>query len=159
MIAFKWHNLLQAERLNGITQEQFVVTNPTCFPGLDAPLTHACHGAAGPSGCRFYDLSNRSHTGRALHGAKRADRSVEWKLHEGGDANSQLLELARLLRVPHNQRECAISWNVLVIPMACHPSAIFIVTSQKPILQQNQLMVISNVRVGSKVHMFGYYSL
>ena len=31
---FQSEQLLQAERLNGITQQQFVINNPTCFPGL-----------------------------------------------------------------------------------------------------------------------------
>src|SRR5262249_53227114 len=36
---FSEGSILQAERLNGITQQQFIINNPTCFPGLDQPLT------------------------------------------------------------------------------------------------------------------------
>ena len=55
---FQSEQLLQAERLNGVTQQQFVINNPTCFPGVDIPLVVSTCGTS--SSLHADDLSDRS---------------------------------------------------------------------------------------------------
>ena len=37
---FQSGQILQADRLNGVTQQQFIINNPTCFPGVDVAFTN-----------------------------------------------------------------------------------------------------------------------
>ena len=37
---FQSGQILQADRLNGVTQQQFIINNPTCFPGVNVAFTN-----------------------------------------------------------------------------------------------------------------------
>ena len=57
---FQTTQILQAERLNGITEQQFTISNPTCFPGLDIALTSFSNcGPVNSGGPNVYQVSPR----------------------------------------------------------------------------------------------------
>ena len=65
---FQSAQMLQAERLNGVTQQQFIINNPTCFPDVDVALTGFSNcGAASPRSSNIYQIGPNS---RALHAAR-----------------------------------------------------------------------------------------
>jgi len=154
---FQSSPLLQAIRLNGITQQLFVIQNPTCFPGLDMPLTvpvSSC-GTASSSTSTTYEISPRLHAPYTLQGAvsverqvtKTATLSVTYLNSRGFD---QFLTINA--DAPYPGTSCYLT----VCPTPTQ--AIYRYVSEGN-FRQNQLMVNTNVRVGSKVQLFGYYSL
>ena len=153
---FQVDNLLQAERLNGITQEQFVVTDPTCFPGLDAPLTTPVTNCGPPPAVASttYQISPALHAPYTVQSAISVER--------------QLTKAATLTVNYLNSRGfdqfLTINANAPYPGTPCYPDCVPPLSNlyryvSEANFKQNQLMVISNVRVGSKVQMFGYYSL
>ena len=102
---FQSEQLLQAERLNGITQQQFVINNPTCFPGLGMPLVLSTCGTASVE--HADDLPDRSPTARALHPAVGDQRGAA--AHQVSDPVGHLSEFSRLRSVAHHQRQCPFS--------------------------------------------------
>jgi len=74
---FQSPQILQAERLNGITQQQFIVNNPTCFPGVDVALTNFSNcGPTTSSASAIYQISPRLHAPYTLQGAVSVERQV-----------------------------------------------------------------------------------
>ncbi len=153
---FQVASLLQAERLNGITQEQFVVTNPTCFPGLDVPLTTPVTSCGPPPAV----ASTTYQIGPTLHAPYTVQSAIS--------VERQLTKSATLTVNYLNSRGfdqfLTINANGPYPGTPCYPNCapsgrnLYRYVSEAN-FKQNQLMVISNVRVGSKVQMFGYYSL
>jgi hypothetical protein len=153
---FQVANLLQAERLNGITQEQFVVTNPTCYPGLDAPLTTPIANCGPPPAIASttYQISPTLHAPYTVQSAISVERQV---------TKSATLTVNYLNSRGFDQF-LTINANAPYPGTPCFPNCAVPTTNlyryvSEANFKQNQLMVISNVRVGSKVQMFGYYSL
>jgi hypothetical protein len=152
---FQTTQILQAERLNGVIQQQFIIDNPTCFAGVDVPVTtfSNCGPVSGKS--NIYQISPRLHAPYTLQGAlgverqltKSATLSVIYLSSRGFD------ELALInANAPYPGTPCAPN---------CPPITggnIYRYVSEAN-FKQNQLMMNSNVRVGSKVQLFGYYSL
>lgn len=147
--------ILQAERLNGVTQQQFIVDNPTCFPGLDVALSSFanCGTVAGKS--NIYQISPRLHAPYILQGALGVER--------------QLTKSATLSVIYLNSRGfdqfALINANAPYPGTPCAPNCpriqggnIYRYVSEAN-FEQNQLMTNSNVRIGSKIQLFGYYSL
>jgi len=153
---FQVASLLQAERLNGITQEQFVVTNPTCFPGLDVPLTTPVTNCGPPPAV----ASTTYQIGPTLHAPYTVQSAIS--------VERQLTKSATLTVNYLNSRGfdqfLTTNANAPFPGTPCYPNCVpsgsnlYRYVSEAN-FKQNQLMVISNVRVGSKVQMFGYYSL
>jgi len=153
---FQVANLLQAERLNGITQEQFVVTNPTCFSGLDVPLTTAVTNCGPPPAVASttYQISPRLHAPYTVQSAISVERQV---------TKAATLTVNYLNSRGFDQF-LTINANAPYPGTPCYPNCVIPTSNlyryvSEANFKQNQLMVISNVRVGSKVQMFGYYSL
>lgn len=151
---FKIDNLLQATRLNGITQERFVVTNPTCYPGLDAPLTVPLSSCGTPTqiASTTYQISPRLHAPYTLQSAvsverqvtKAATLSVTYLNSRGFD---QFLTINA--NAPYPGTPCT----------NCTPASNLYRYVSEANFKQNQLILNSNVRVGSRVQLFGYYTL
>ena len=117
---FQEEQILEAERLNGITQEQFVINNPECPSLTDFYILH------GRGQCRLrprlYQISPRLHAPYTLQSAISVERQVTKVRHFERD----LFELPRLRSVAHYQCECALSRNAVqsVVPIRL-PAAIF----------------------------------
>jgi len=74
---FQTTQILQAERLNGVTQQQFIINNPTCFPGLDQPLTSFANcGALSSESSNIYQIGPHLHAPYTLQGAVSVERQV-----------------------------------------------------------------------------------
>jgi len=154
---FQAGSILQADRLNGITQLQTIITNPTCFPGLDQPLTvpiSSC-GTATSTASTIYQISPRLHAPYTLQGAVSVER--------------QLTKTATLAVTYLNSRGfdqfLTINANAPTPGTPCYPSCVtptggnlYRYVSEGN-FSQNQFIMNTNVRVGSKVQFFGYYTL
>ncbi len=149
---FQTAQLLQAELLNGVTQQRYVINNPTCFPGLGQPLVLSTCGTSGPATTSTaYQTSPNLHAPYTLQGAvsverqltKSATLSITYLNSRGFD---QLLSLSCIAGIP---------------PCLTAPSAVSRIYqfASEGNFTQNQLIVNSNIRVGSKLQLFGYYTL
>jgi hypothetical protein len=151
---FQIANLLQAERLNGTTQQQYVVTNPTCFPGLDQPLTVAITDCGPPPAIASttYEISNSLHAPYTLQSAISVERQV---------TKSATLAVTYLNSRGFDQF-LTINANAPYPGTPCYPcstsSNLYRYISEAN-FKQNQLIVNSNVHIGSKLQLFGYYTL
>ena len=153
---FQTTQILKAERLNGVTQQQFIVDNPTCFPGLDKPLSSfsGC-GAPSSSSPNVYQISPRLHAPYTLQGALGVER--------------QLTKSATVSAIYITSRGfdqfVLINASAPYPGTACAPNCppipggnVYRYVSEGT-FNQSQLMLNSNVRVGSRLQLFGYYSL
>jgi hypothetical protein len=153
---FQTTQILKAERLDGVTQQQFIVDNPTCFPGLDKPLS-SFSGCGAPSSAapNIYQISPTLHAPYTLQGALGVER--------------QLTKSATLSVIYINSR--GFDQFVLINASAPYPGTpcapncppisggnVYRYVSEGN-FNQNQVMLNSNVRVGSRIQLFGYYSL
>ena len=86
---FMEEQILEAERLNGITQEQFVIDNPTCPSLTDFS---SCTGAVVPATPTTYQISPRLHAPYTMQTAI----SVERQLDEGFNLKRHLSEFTWL---------------------------------------------------------------
>jgi hypothetical protein len=163
-------NILQAERLNGITQTAYVITNPTCYPGLDAPLattnpTVDCVGANSQSTVTSttYQISPRLHAPGTWQYAisverqltKSATLAVTYLGSRGFDQFVTLNANAPFPGTPCQSNAFPDPNLPLCSPVT---SNLYRYVSEAN-FKQNQLIVNTNARVGSKLQLFGYYTL
>ena len=153
---FQSGQILQAERLNGITQQQFVINNPTCFPGPEQPLTTPIQAAARP--VPVPPPSIRSvRAARTLHfaGAISAERQV---------TKSATLSVTYLNSRGFDQF-LTINANAPSPGTPCYsqlhqlPSDIPLPLRFRRQLQAEPADREHERRVGSKLQLFGYYTL
>ena len=150
--------ILQAQRLNGILQQEYVIPNPTCFPGLDQPLTApitTC-GPVGPSTSTIYQTGPSLYAPYTLQSAI----SVERQLTKSATLSVTYLNsrgFDQLLSINANAPFPGTPCNPCVPP---NPAAgnIYQFVSEG-VFRQNQLIVNTNIRAGAKLQLFGYYTL
>jgi len=143
--------ILQAERLNGVMQEQFVIDNPKCPSLTDLS---ACTGAVVPATPTIYQISPRLHAPYTLQSAISAERqltkistlNVTYLNSRGFD---QLLTIN--VNAPYPGTPCS--------PTCPTPTENLYRYVSDAVFRQNQLIANTNWRVGSKVQLFGYYVL
>jgi hypothetical protein len=138
--------ILQAERLNGVTQQQFIIKNPTCFPGLDQPLTVPVSSCGTPSTA----LTSIYQTSPSL--------SSPYTLQSAISVERQLTKSATLAVTYLNSRGFDQLLSLSLNPATPGGPQIYQYASEG-VFRQNQLIVNSNVRVGSKIQLFGFYTL
>jgi hypothetical protein len=138
--------VLQAERLNGITQQQFIIKNPTCFPGLDQPLTVPISSCGTPSTASqsIYQTSPSLYAPYTLQSAISVER--------------QITKSATLAVTYLNSRGFDQLLSLSLNPATPGGPQVYQYASEAN-FSQNQLIVNSNVRVGSKIQLFGFYTL
>jgi hypothetical protein len=137
---FQEAQILEAERLNGTTQEQFVIDNPKC-PNL-TDIT-SCTGAVIPATPTTYQISPRLHAPYTMQSAisverqvtKAATLTVNYINSRGFD---QLLTINA--DAPFPGTPCS--------PNCPIPSENLYRYVSEAVFRQNQLFVISNVRAG-----------
>jgi hypothetical protein len=153
---FQTQQILQAERLNGVTQQQFIINNPTCFPGVDVALTNFSNcGPTTSSASAIYQIGPRLHAPYTLQGAVSVERqvtksatvSVTYLNSRGFD---QFLTINANAPYPGTP-------GSTVRPNPTQGNVYRYVSEGN--FSQNQLIANSNVRIGSKVQVFGYYTL
>ena len=157
---FQEMQILQAERLNPITkpQQQLVISNPTCFPGLDQPLTTPISncGTVSSSIPSYYQIS--------------PSLSAPYILQSAISVERQLTKSATLAVTYLNSRGfdqlLTVNANAPYPGTPCYPSCqspnngenLYKYVSEG-VLRQNQLIVNTNIRAGTKLQLFGYYTL
>ena len=153
---FQSTQMLQVERLNGVTQEQFIIDNPTCFPGVDVALSSFSNcGATSSSASNVYQIGSRLRAPYTLQGAVSVERQV---------TKSATLSMTYLNSRGFDQF-LTINAAAPYPGTPCYPKCPAIAGGNiyryesEGNFKQNQLIVNSNVRVGSKVQLFGYYTL
>src|SRR5262249_45112860 len=74
---FQSDQILQVNRLNGVTQQQFTISNPTCFPGIDVALTDFSNcGTPTSATSNVYQIAPGIHAPYTLQGAVSVERQV-----------------------------------------------------------------------------------
>lgn len=149
---FQAEQILEAERLNGITQKQFVINNPVC-PNLTD--FSACTGIVTPATPTTYQINPRLHAPYTIQSAA----SLEHQL-----TKSSTLTLTYINSRGFDQL-LTINANAPFPGTPCSPFCatpmggnIYQYTSEA-VFRQNQLIVGSNWRAGSKIQFFGFYVL
>ena len=148
--------LLQAEHLNGTSQEEFVITNPTCFPGLDVPLTSSISSCGTPTSISstIYQVGSRLHAPYTIQSAVSVERQV---------TKAATVSVTYLNSRGFDQF-VTINANAVFPGTPCYPNCsipaqnVYRYVSEGN-FKQNQFIANSNVRIGSKVQIFGYYTL
>ncbi|MGA8763220.1 MAG: carboxypeptidase regulatory-like domain-containing protein, partial [Candidatus Sulfotelmatobacter sp.] len=143
---FQEQQILQAERLNGITQQQFIIDSPTCFPGLDKPLTTPISncGTASSSTSSIYQISPSLYAPYTLQSAISVERQI---------TKASTLALTYL-----NSRGFDQLLSLSLNPATTNGPRTYQYASEG-VFRQSQLIVNTNVRVGSKLQLFGFYTL
>ena len=98
---FQSEQILQAERVNGVVQQQYVLENPTCFP-VAANCDLSAASTATPT---VYAVEPPA--ARALHSAVGNQRGAAGD--QVRDSLRHLFELARFRSTGHNQCECSVA--------------------------------------------------
>ena len=149
--------ILQAERLNGITQQQFVIQNPTCFPGLDKPLNVPvidC-GPINASTSTIYQINPSLYAPYTLQSAISVERQL---------TKSATLSVTYLNSRGFDQL-LSINANAPFPGTPCFPNCVppaggnVYQYVSEGVFRQNQLIVNTNIRAGAKLQLFGYYTL
>jgi hypothetical protein len=148
---FQEAQILEAERLNGVTQEQFVIDNPKCPSLTDLS---ACTGSVVPATPTIYQISPHLHAPYTLQTAI----SVERQLTKVSTLNVTYLNsrgFDQLLTInadaPFPGTPCSPNCGIRTENLYRYVS--------EAVFRQNQLIANTNWRVGSKVQLFGYYVL
>lgn len=154
---FQTGPLLQAERLNGVIQQQFIVNNPTCFPGTDVAMPASGFANCGPvanSVSNIYEVSPRLHAPYTLQGAF----SVEKQLTKSATVTATYLNSRGF------DQFLTINASAPYPGTPCYPSCqtisggnVYRYVSEGN-FKQNQLIVNTNVKVRSTVQLFGFYT-
>jgi len=145
---FQSEQILEAERVNGVVQQQYVILNPSCFPVVTkCDLSNAT--VATPT---LYEISPRLHAPYTLQTAVSVERQV---------TKSATLSVTYLNSRGFDQFG-TINANAPLPGTGARPNPsegnVYQYLSES-VFRQNQLIVNSNVRVGSKLQLFGYYTL
>ena len=157
---FNLSNTIQADRLNGTTQQQYVVTDPDFFP-TDAPAPSTL--TSGITSPTIYQLA--------------PGLRAPYQMELGGSVEQQLTKSATLsltylnshgmhqfltdnvnAPLPGTYNPADPSAGVRPLSAAYGTDNVYQYQSEG-IFHQNQLIVNLNYRLGSKVSLFGYYTL
>ena len=129
--------ILQAERLNGITQQQYVIPDPTCFPD--------------PAKCDLSTAQNSSVIYKVDPGLR-----APYVVQSAASAERQLSKSATLSVTYLNARGFD---QLLSLSLPNSSGGHTYQYSSEGVFHQNQLIVNSNVRAGTKAQLFGFYTL
>jgi Carboxypeptidase regulatory-like domain len=145
---FQSDQILQAERVNGVVQQQYVINKPPCFP-VPAKCDLSNASVSIPT---LYEISPRLHAPYTLQTALSVERQV---------TKSATLSVTYLNSRGFDQF-ATINANAQFPGTGIRPNPqsgnVYEYVSEAN-FSQNQLIVNSNVRIGSKLQLFGYYTL
>ena len=149
---FQEEQILEAERLNGVTQKQYVINNPLC-PSLISFTS--CTGVVTPATLTRYQISPSLAAPYTVQGAV----SVERQLTKSATLNVTYLNSRGFDQL------LTINANAPFPGTPCTPTCeipaggnLYQYVSEG-IFRQNQLITNTNIRMGSKIQLFGYYVL
>jgi len=153
---FQSGQILQAERLNGVVQQQYIINNPSCFTGVDVALTSSSScGGVSSSVSNIYQISPRLHAPYTMQGAVSVERQV----------TKTATVSATYLNSRGFDQFLTINASAPYPGTPCYPDCppitggnTFRYVSEAN-FKQNQLILNTNVRVGTKLQLFGFYTL
>jgi hypothetical protein len=139
--------ILQQQRLNGITQQQTTITDPACFPMPNA------NGDYGPSTCLTVGgaVSNL-----ATQYQVNPNLRTPYTMQTGVSVERQLTKFANLAVTYLTSR--GVHQYVTTSTNEAGKGYIYEYQSEG-IFKQHQLIINSSVRMGTKLSLFGYYTL
>ncbi len=154
---FSYDYLLQAERFNGITQQQYVVANPNFYPAIPTPAELAQLSTASPT---VYQVQNNLHVPYTMEAAislerqvtKNATISVTYLNSRGvhqlilRNANAPLPGTYDPNNPDSGIRPLGNNTNVYQY-------------NSGGVFEQNQVIVNGRLSVGKAVSLFGFYAL
>ena len=144
--------VLNADRLNGITQLQFTVPSPppACFPD---PTSPSCRSSLTPGAQTTYRISSYLHAPYIMQTAFSLERQVT-KI-----ANVTLTYLNS--RGVHQFESLNVTAPLPGTPGSPFQPGVAPIYqySSDGVFRQNQLIANFNIRAGAKLSLFGYYSL
>ena len=155
---FQLAPILQADRLNGITQQEYVIQNPTCYPGLNQPFTFSLTACTPPNAppptSTNYQIASHLHAPYTLQGAVSVERQV---------TKSATLSVTYLNARGFDQL-LTLNADAPYPGTPCYPFCPTVNTYlyryvSEANFMQNQLIANTNIRVGQKLQLFGYYVL
>jgi hypothetical protein len=153
---FQTEQVLQAQLLNGITQQKYVIANPSCFSGIDKPVVlSSCGSASVNSTSSIYQINPRLHAPYTVQGAL----SVERQLTKSATLSVTYLNshgFDQLLTINNNAPYPGTPGST-IRPDPTGGNIYQYVSEGN--FRQHQLIVNGNVRVGSKFQLFGFYTL
>ncbi len=148
---FQEAQILEANRLDGITQEQFVIDNPKCPSLTDIA---GCSGAVIPATPTIYQIGPRLHSPYTMQSAI----SVERQLTKASTLNVTYLNSRGFDQLLTINANAPFPGTPCSPDCASRSSNLYRYVSEG-VFRQNQLIANTNWRVGSKVQLFGYYVL
>ena len=146
--------VLNADRLNGVTQQQYIVTPHPPIRCLSDPAVPCSTLPPDDTG----DLPDRSESARALHHADRVQPGAAG--HKDRQCYGYVSECARRapVSVAERQRPDAGHAGLVGTASKSERGPIYQYSSDG-VFRQNQLIANFNIRAGAKLSLFGYYSL
>ena len=154
---FSYNYLLQAERLNGITQQQYTVNQPDFYPLIPPPSELNKLAKTSPT---IYQVSPNLRIPYTMEAAFSVERQVTKNatvsvtyLNSRGEHQLFLRNANAPLPGTYNPADPTSG----VRPLG-GTTNIYQYTSEG-VFQQNQMIVNGRVSVGSKLSLFGFYSL
>jgi hypothetical protein len=153
---FTYELALQQQRLNGITQQQFLVTNPQFFLADTPDPSSLPAGATAPT---IYQANTNLRTPYILQ----TGISVERQLTKNANLSVTYLGsrgLHQFFTENINPPECAsFPCDASTAPRPLGGSNNIYQYQSEGVFKQNQLIVNSSIRMGTKLSLFGYYTL
>jgi hypothetical protein len=154
---FSYDNLLQAERYNGITQQQYVVANPNFFPLIPTPAQLAQLSTTSPT---IYQVQSNLHVPYTMEAAISLERQV---------TKNATVSLTYLNS--HGEHQLFMRNANAPLPGTYNPAdpssgirpdgnnTNIYQFNSGGVFEENQLIANFRVSVGQKVSLFGFYSL
>jgi hypothetical protein len=154
---FQSSQILQTERFNGVVQQQYIINNPTCFTGVDKPVPSLSNcGGVSSAASNVYQIGPQLRAPYTMQGAV----SVERQVTKSATVSATYL----------NSR--GFDQFITVNASAPYPGTPCFATGCPAItggnvyryvsegnFKQNQLILNTNIRIGTKVQLFGFYTL
>ena len=150
---FSYNYLLQAERFNGVTQQQYVVANPDFYPLIPTPAQLSMLATNSPTS---YQVANNLHVPYAMEAAF----SVEQQVTKNATVSVTYLNSRGIHQLILRNANAPL-------PGTYPPSDVRPLGNNDNVYQYNsggvfeENQLITNVRyaLGSKISLFGFYAL
>ncbi len=158
---FSYDYLLQAERYNGITQQQYIVANPNFYPLIPTPsqLGKLCQP---PTPCQLsptvYQVQSNLHVPYTMEAAF----SVERQVTKNATLSVTYLNSRGVHQLFLRNANAPLPGtyppdNPIIRPLGGNTNVYQY--NSGGVFEQNQLIVNGRVSIGNKLSLFGFYSL
>ncbi len=154
---FSYNNLLEAERYNGVTQQQYVVANPNFYPLIPTPAQLAQLATNSPT---TYQVANNLHVPYAIESAF----SVEQQLTKNATLSVTYLNSRGIHQLILRNANAPLpgTYNPAVPTSGVRPfggTENIYQYNSGGVFEENQLITNFRFALGNKVSLFGFYAL